>query len=185
MNETHGGELPRTSEGYEGFRVYDLHHAKVGKVSDAFSEGEGRPTEYIGLKMGFFGSKSALIPAEAVRVNEERRLLQVAMDKEDIKAGPAYDDPKEVTPRFENSVLAYYEVDRLGPVEEDLGPDVMSHEDESREVRGSGERIKSFDEERREPSEVFDGEKELSRGEGSEENENDGRDRVRIHRLQR
>jgi len=46
---------------YAGFTVYDRSDQKIGKVDDLFLDENDQP-EYIGVKMGFLGTKSTLIP---------------------------------------------------------------------------------------------------------------------------
>ena len=54
---------------FAGFTVYDRDGDKIGKVDDLFLD-EGDNLEYVGVKMGFFGLSSTLIPVDAVRVDE-------------------------------------------------------------------------------------------------------------------
>jgi uncharacterized protein (TIGR02271 family) len=97
---------------YSEYTVYDRHYEKIGKVDDLFVDENDQP-EYIGVKMGFFGTKSTLIPIELVRVNDKRRLIEVAADKDVVKEGPVFDDDRDITPEFERQVLSYYRVETL------------------------------------------------------------------------
>jgi uncharacterized protein (TIGR02271 family) len=45
---------------------------------------------------------------EIVRVNEERELIQVHSDKENIKAGPAFDDDQEIDADYERRVREHF-----------------------------------------------------------------------------
>src|ERR687894_788671 len=92
---------------FADYTVYDQHYEKIGKVDDLFVN-EGDQPEYIGVKMGFLGTSSTLVPMDMVRVNDERQLVEVASDKETVKNGPAFDDDREITPEFENQVYSYY-----------------------------------------------------------------------------
>ena len=92
---------------FAGYEVYDHNYEKIGKVDDLFVD-ENDNLEYIGVKMGFLGTRTTLIPMDVVRVNDERRLVQVAADKEKVKDGPTFDDDREITPEFENEVYSYY-----------------------------------------------------------------------------
>jgi uncharacterized protein (TIGR02271 family) len=92
---------------YAGYTVYDQDYEKIGKVDDLFLD-ENESPEYIGVKMGFLGTHSTLIPFEMARVNDERQLIEVSKDKETVKNGPTFDDDKEITPEFENEVYSYY-----------------------------------------------------------------------------
>jgi uncharacterized protein (TIGR02271 family) len=92
---------------YAGYTVYDQDYEKIGKVDDLFLDENDSP-EYIGVKMGFLGTRSTLIPFEIARVNDERQVIEVSKDKETVKNGPTFDDDKEITPEFENEVYSYY-----------------------------------------------------------------------------
>jgi hypothetical protein len=92
---------------FTGYQVYDMHYEKIGKVDDLFVNESDRP-EYIGVKMGFLGTRSTLIPMDIVRVNDKRRLVEVEADKDAIKEGPTFSDDREITPEFEQRVLSYY-----------------------------------------------------------------------------
>ena len=92
---------------FAGFTVYDRDGDKVGKVDDLFLDESDRP-EYIGVKMGFFGLSSTLVPMDAVRADEGQRALYVQAEKERVKDGPRSDDDNEITPDFERQVREYY-----------------------------------------------------------------------------
>ncbi|QIN79028.1 hypothetical protein GBA65_11395 [Rubrobacter marinus] len=82
---------------FAGYTVYDRDGDKVGKVDDLFLDESDRP-EYVGVKMGFFGLSSTLIPMDAVRVDEGSQALYVQAEKEQVKNGPRFDDDSEITP---------------------------------------------------------------------------------------
>jgi uncharacterized protein (TIGR02271 family) len=96
---------------FDDYTVYDQHYEKIGKVDDLFVNESDQP-EYIGVKMGFLGMSTTLIPMDMVRVNEERQLVEVAADKDTVKNGPTFDDDRELTPEFENRVYSYYGLSR-------------------------------------------------------------------------
>src|SRR3712207_8766581 len=62
-------------EAYKDYTVYDQHYEKVGRVDDLFVDENDQP-EYIGVKTGFLGMKSTLIPMELVRSEEHTSELQ-------------------------------------------------------------------------------------------------------------
>jgi uncharacterized protein (TIGR02271 family) len=95
---------------YSEYTVYDTHYEKIGKIDDLFVDESDQP-EYVGVKMGFLGSKTTLIPVDIVRVNDKRRLVEVAADKETVKNGPTFSDDREITSEFERQVLDYYRVE--------------------------------------------------------------------------
>jgi uncharacterized protein (TIGR02271 family) len=92
---------------FADYTAYDQHYEKIGKVDDLFVNESDQP-EYIGVKMGFLGMSSTLIPMDMVRVNDERQLVEVAADKNTVKEGPTFNDDREITPEFENQVYSYY-----------------------------------------------------------------------------
>src|SRR5829696_471122 len=85
---------------YVGYTVYDRSYEKIGNVDDLFVDENDSP-EYIGVKMGFLGTRTTLIPFHIARVNDARQIIEVAADKETLKNGPTFDDDREITPQFE------------------------------------------------------------------------------------
>jgi uncharacterized protein (TIGR02271 family) len=99
-------------DSFAGYEVYDRSGEKIGKVDDLFVDQTDQP-EYIGVKMGFLGMRSTLIPWEAVSAtDDEGRAITVATDKETAKNGPTFDDDREITPEFEDEVYSYYDLSR-------------------------------------------------------------------------
>ena len=112
--DEHGNRTTEGSEyGFIGYTVYDRDYEKIGKVDDLFVDENDQP-EYIGVKMGFLGTKSTLIPIELVRINDKRKLVEVEADKETIKDGPTFAEDREITAEFERRVLSYYQVETSG-----------------------------------------------------------------------
>jgi uncharacterized protein (TIGR02271 family) len=103
---------------FAGYTVYDRAGEKIGKVDDLFVDEADQP-EYIGVKMGFLGTRSTLIPWEAVSsTDDEGRAITVAIDKDAAKNGPTFDDDREITPEFEDEVYSYYGLSRSASAEE-------------------------------------------------------------------
>jgi uncharacterized protein (TIGR02271 family) len=102
---------------FAGYTVYDQSYEKIGNVDDLFVDENDQP-EYIGVKMGFLGMKSTLIPMDMVRVNDQRQLVEVAADKDTVKDGPTFDDDREITPEFEDRIYSYYGLQRSSVDEE-------------------------------------------------------------------
>jgi uncharacterized protein (TIGR02271 family) len=96
---------------YQGYEVYDRNGDKIGKVDDLFLDERDQP-EYIGVKMGFLGMSSTLIPWEVARVDEEDRRIAVSVDKAQAKDGPAFDDDQDITPEYEERVYSHYGLQR-------------------------------------------------------------------------
>jgi hypothetical protein len=101
-------------EAYKDYTVYDRNYEKIGKVDDLFVDENDQP-EYIGVKMGFLlDQKSVLIPMEIVRINDRRKLVEVAADKDAIQEAPSFDNNKDITPEYEDRVHGYFGLERPG-----------------------------------------------------------------------
>jgi len=98
---------------YAGYTVVDESGSKIGKVDDLFLDENDQP-EYFGVKMGFLGTSSTLIPADITTVNNEQGFIEVSQPKSTVQDGPAFDDDHEISPDYENEVRSFY---GLGPVE--------------------------------------------------------------------
>src|SRR3712207_1605063 len=96
---------------FAGYEVYDQSGEKIGKVDDLFVDESEQP-EYIGVKMGFLGMSSTLIPWQLVTPDESSGRLTAATSKDTAKNGPAFDDDREITPEFEQQVYSYYGLSR-------------------------------------------------------------------------
>jgi PadR family transcriptional regulator PadR len=94
---------------YVGYSVCDYAGEKIGKVDEYFVDDDDR-TEYIGVKMNSLGSRCTLIPVDVTRVNEQRRLVEVAVSREGLEDALASDDGSETTPDFEQQVQSLFGV---------------------------------------------------------------------------
>jgi hypothetical protein len=111
--EERGDRFRELEEEYKDYTVYDQHYEKIGQVDDLFVDENDQP-EYIGVKTGFLGMKSTLIPMELARVNDRRKLIEVAADKHTVTEGPAFDDDEEITPDHEARIYGYYGLQHPG-----------------------------------------------------------------------
>jgi uncharacterized protein (TIGR02271 family) len=103
---------------FAGYAVYDPAGEKIGKVDDLFVD-QSDELEYIGVKMGLLGTRSTLIPWDAVSTaDDEGRAITVDIDKDKAKNGPTFDDDREITPEFEEEVYSYYGLSRSASTEE-------------------------------------------------------------------
>ena len=99
-------------EAYKDYAVYDRNYEKIGKVDTLFVDENDNP-EYIGVKMGFLlEQKSILIPMEIVRINDRRKLVEVAADKDTIQEAPTFDNNKDITPEYEDRIYGYFGYER-------------------------------------------------------------------------
>jgi len=112
QRETRTDRFTALEDSFAGYEVYDPTGSKIGKVDDLFVDESDQP-EYVGVKTGFLGTSSTLIPWEAVSsTDDEGRAITVATDKETAKNGPAFDDDREITPEFESEVYSHYGLSR-------------------------------------------------------------------------
>jgi hypothetical protein len=111
--EERGDRFRELEEAYKDYTVYDQHYERVGRVDDLFVDENDQP-EYIGVKTGFLGMKSTLIPMEIARVNDKRKLIEVAAEKHTITEGPAFDDDEEITRDHEARIYGYYGLQHPG-----------------------------------------------------------------------
>jgi uncharacterized protein (TIGR02271 family) len=102
---------------YAGYTVVDESGSKIGKVDDLFVDESDQP-EYFGVKMGFLGTSSTLIPADITTIDNEQGFIEVSQTKDTVKNGPAFDDDREITPEYENEVRSYYGLGAVGSAED-------------------------------------------------------------------
>jgi PadR family transcriptional regulator PadR len=91
---------------YAGYTVSDYAGEKIGQVDEFFVDDDH--TEYIGVKIDFPEPRSALIPVDVTRVNEQRRLVEVAVSREGVEDALALNDGSETTPAFEQQVRSFF-----------------------------------------------------------------------------
>jgi hypothetical protein len=89
------------------YHVYDSDYERIGKVDDLLVDDTDRVL-YIGVKMGFFGSSSTIVPVEVVRVNDKRQLVEVMAPEAQIKDAPYFGHRDELTPEFEDRVRTHF-----------------------------------------------------------------------------
>lgn len=100
------GEL---QERYAGYEVRDVNGDKIGELDHLFVGGNDQ-LEYIGSKTDPTETSFVLIPIAAVRIDEERQMVEVNALKCIVKDGPALESEEEATPEFERRVCDYYGV---------------------------------------------------------------------------
>ena len=105
--------LRELEDKYEGYTVYDNRGDKIGKVDDLFID-EADREEYIGVKMGFLGRKSTLIPMDIARVNEADKAIEVSESKDHVKDAPSFDDDEDITPEYEDRIRSHFGLQSQG-----------------------------------------------------------------------
>ena len=99
--------LAEFEEHYAAYQLYDSDGEKIGSVDDLFVD-DNDALKYIGVKVEHSETRSILIPMDAARVDEERRVIEVAQPKRKMHEGPTFDDEKEITLEFEEQVRDHY-----------------------------------------------------------------------------
>jgi uncharacterized protein (TIGR02271 family) len=124
-------------EWYAGYDVYDEGNERIGKVDELFLDENDRP-EYIGVKIGLFGTRSALIPTDIVTIDDERRSLVVSRPKSVVEEGPSLGGDEELTPELEQLVRVHYGLPSERGAEDrgDYGAYYRDDHDEERSERG-------------------------------------------------
>jgi sporulation protein YlmC with PRC-barrel domain len=147
--------LRELEEKYEDYKVYDDQGEKIGKVDDLFVDETDRE-EYIGVKMGFLGLKSTLIPMDIVSVNEGERIIVVSESKNHVRDAPSFDDDEEITRDYEDRIRSHFGLESLGSSEGGYGdrssadPEYGSTEESSGAGSSIGSTGSSTDETNRE-----------------------------------
>ena len=134
---------------FAGYEVYDTNGEKIGKVDDLFVDENDSP-EYIGVKMGFLGTRSTLIPMDLAHIDDASSRITVSSDKQTVKGGPTFDDDREITPEYEEQVRSHYGLGSVTGTEErgsyeayegpgNVGPGMLEGDTETGEFRGHSE----------------------------------------------
>jgi uncharacterized protein (TIGR02271 family) len=135
---------------YAGYEVYDPNGEKIGKVDDLFVDENDQP-EYIGVKMGFLGTRSTLLPWDLATVDQQGHRIEVSQPKSVVKDGPSFDDDREITSEYENEVRSYYGLsaaegneqggysEYYGDESGKVGPGMREGDTETGEFRGHSE----------------------------------------------
>jgi uncharacterized protein (TIGR02271 family) len=94
-------------EQYAGFEVYDQDGERISKLDALFVDEKDQP-EYVGVRTSPSTTRSALIPADIVTVDDRLRRMVVSRPKSVVEAGPNLGYDEEVTPEFEQRVRSHY-----------------------------------------------------------------------------
>jgi hypothetical protein len=92
----------------KGFTVVDPNGEKIGKIDDLYVGGDRQP-RYLGVKMGFLGSKMTFIPVQLVtQVDLNQQLLYLSVPKDVAKSAPVFDRDHDFTPEDEVLIWKQY-----------------------------------------------------------------------------
>ncbi len=94
-------------EQYIGYEIYAQDGERIGKLDDLFVD-EDDNLEYVGVRTGLAGSRSALIPTDVVTIDVGLKRIVVSRPKSVVEAGPTYGTHEEVTPELEELARRHY-----------------------------------------------------------------------------
>jgi len=108
--------LRTPEERYAGYEVYSQDGERIGKPDDLFVD-EDDNLEYVGIWTDPLGTRSALVPAEVVTVDDALRHMVVSRPKSVVEAGPRLSQDEELTPGLEERARAHYGLSSFKGVE--------------------------------------------------------------------
>jgi hypothetical protein len=106
------GAFRKVEERYRGYDVVDIDHDKIGSV-DATYVNETNQREYIAVSGGLSSllpgtANSHLIPMDVCTVDNNRRIIEVSLQKDVVENSPSLSGSTELTPEYEEQVRSYY-----------------------------------------------------------------------------
>ena len=134
-NEERNDGFTALEDRFDGYEVHDRDGEKIGKVDDLFVDDRDNP-EYVGVKMGFLGMNSTLIPMDICRLDDEDQVITVDTETETAKDGPSFDADQEISRDFERQVREHYGLN--GHDSEERGDYGAYHSDEDDAKVGPG-----------------------------------------------
>jgi uncharacterized protein (TIGR02271 family) len=103
----HGEPLGTPEERYAEYGIYDQYGERIGPLSDLFVDESDEP-EYVGVGTGLPESRSVLVPAEAITIDDRLRRMVVSHPRSLVETAPSLGYEDEVTPEFERRVHVHY-----------------------------------------------------------------------------
>ena len=103
-----------------GYEVYDADGERIGKPDDLFVD-EDDSLEYVGVWTDSSGTRSLLVPAEVVTVEDASRRMVVSRPKGVVEAAPSLGRGEELTPGLEERVRRHYGNQGLPGAEDSRG----------------------------------------------------------------
>lgn len=98
---------------YGGYTLRNNVGEKIGTVEEILVDNDER-TEYLSVKIDSPESKTTLIPLDVARVNEPRRIVEIAVSRGWVEGALALDDGGEMTLDFEQQVPSFFGVTHDG-----------------------------------------------------------------------
>jgi hypothetical protein len=104
-------ELRKMEDLYSRYDVVDRNGEKIGTVDTAYID-ERDQHEYVAVKRGLVGlipgTGSSLIPLDISRVDNNRRTIEVSVDKDMVKDSPSVDTGRPLSSEQASQVRGYY-----------------------------------------------------------------------------
>jgi uncharacterized protein (TIGR02271 family) len=94
-------------EQFAGYEIYAQGDERIGTLEDLFVDEDDNP-EYVGVRAGSSSTRSTLIPADVVTVDDGLRRMVVSRPKGVVEAGPSLGYDEEVTPELEERTRRHY-----------------------------------------------------------------------------
>ena len=103
----HDDSSETPEERYASYEVYDQDGERIGKPDDLFVDENDNP-EYVGVRTDPLGTRSTLIPADVITVDDSLSRMVVSRPKSVVDAGPSLEQDEELTPDLEERVYVHY-----------------------------------------------------------------------------
>ncbi len=104
-------ELRKMEDLYSRYDVVDQNGDKVGTVDAAYID-ERDQHEYVAVSRGVIGlipgTGSSLIPLDICRVDNNRRIIELSVDKDMVKDSPSVDTGRSLSSEQASQVRGYY-----------------------------------------------------------------------------
>ena len=104
-------ELRKMEDMYSRYDVVDRNGAKIGTVDAAYLD-ERDQHEYVAVSRGLVGlipgTGSSLIPLDFSRVDNNRRTIELSVDKDMVKDSPSVDTARPLSSEQASQVRGYY-----------------------------------------------------------------------------
>jgi len=104
-------DLSKMENMYSRYDVVDRNGAKIGTVDTAYID-ERDQHEYVAVRRGLAGlipgTGSSLIPLDISRVDNNRRTIEVSVDKDMVKDSPSVDTGRPLSSEEASRVRGYY-----------------------------------------------------------------------------